>query len=127
MESDGSLVLATLIVLTALAFALGVAVGLIAGQATHDWTERAALDRLLDYVEGRGRCAASEMLRARLKRDPAVPVEKARGNSTGASPPNARRTTSWRCTRATANCWRGGRNDRPGTSAGDAQTGARLP
>ena len=31
MESDGSLVLTTLIVLTALAFALGVAVGIIAG------------------------------------------------------------------------------------------------
>jgi len=31
MESDGSLVLATLIVLTALAFVLGVAVGLLAG------------------------------------------------------------------------------------------------
>jgi hypothetical protein len=31
MERDGSLVLATLMALTALAFALGVAVGLIAG------------------------------------------------------------------------------------------------
>ncbi len=31
MESDGSLVLTTLLVLTALAFALGVAVGFIAG------------------------------------------------------------------------------------------------
>ena len=31
MENDGSLVLATLMVLTALAFVLGVAVGLLAG------------------------------------------------------------------------------------------------
>ena len=38
--------------------------------------ERAALDRLLDYVEGRGVLRREcEMLRARLKRDPAVPVE----------------------------------------------------